>query len=302
MTAISPILERLSREETLHPLFHYTSLTGLMGIMESKTLFVSEARFLNDASEMKYGAQWLSGECVQRLGLRPGEEGQKVQLLKQFAKWIDERIHNHWGANVFVGCFTLNGDQLSQWRGYCPSGKGVSIGFPGQQLGSAVRAQGFMLARCIYDRDPQTSIAGEVVDIVERLGEERGPNQDRSRRHQDQSFYDIFEEIEEDLLQVCCLFKHPAFKEEDEWRAISRAVRSPNTEEVLYREGASMLIPYLELALPLAFGESVMLETIILGPCPHPELSLASLTSFLGSPRVLTPHLMRPSHIPYRDW
>jgi len=46
------------------------------------------------------------------------------------AKSIEDIFkHNVDGFKVFVSFFSESADKLSQWRGYCPSGSGICIGF-----------------------------------------------------------------------------------------------------------------------------------------------------------------------------
>lgn len=77
--------------------FHYTSFAKLFDILEGDSFWASRSRFSNDKTEDRlFGPEWL-------------------------------KENNYYGDNYIV-CFSSNGDALSQWRGYCPSG-GVSIEF-----------------------------------------------------------------------------------------------------------------------------------------------------------------------------
>ncbi len=73
--------------------FHYTSIPVLFNILENDSMWISNTRFSNDGTEEKI---------------------LKVKKLNQ---------HDN-----YMACFCDEGDQLSQWRGYCPSG-GASIEF-----------------------------------------------------------------------------------------------------------------------------------------------------------------------------
>lgn len=46
-------------------------------------------------------------------------------------------------ANVCVASFTEEGDLLSQWRGYCTPGDGLSIGLPSACLAASAHAAGW---------------------------------------------------------------------------------------------------------------------------------------------------------------
>jgi hypothetical protein len=85
--------------------------------------------------------------------------------------------------------------------------------------------------------------------------------------------YEIVEWIEEMLLQLIVTFKHPAFKDEQEWRVIVRpnklAVVNPSQQNIessiKFKQLRGSLVPYVELSprktkLPIAsvyFGPSL---------------------------------------------
>ena len=118
-------------------LYHYTSLTGLMGIVKSGSLYATDIRFFNDAAEMAHAANLIRCEIVRRTDVY----GANTTLLSQFREWVSNRLTN--GHMQFVVSFTANGNILSQWRGYCPKGQGVSIGFHPDVLRMCVNAQSF---------------------------------------------------------------------------------------------------------------------------------------------------------------
>jgi hypothetical protein len=46
---------------SVRTMYHYTSLTGLMGIVEQRNLWVSDIRYLNDSEELRRLGRWLNG-------------------------------------------------------------------------------------------------------------------------------------------------------------------------------------------------------------------------------------------------
>jgi hypothetical protein len=134
------------------------------------------------------------------------------------------------------------------------------------------------------------------------LAEVRGEGTSKSHWGTGQSYYGVFEEVEHDLLRVAALLKDRAFEEEQEWRAVSRVVENYESAPILYREGVSMLIPYMNLLLRIAPEIPVALEQVSIGPTPHPEESTRSVAHFLSrngaTPRRGTGYC----GIPYRTW
>src|SRR5438270_3461004 len=103
-------------------LYHYTSMEGLLSIVKSGRMRASHIRYLNDLSE----AEWLWGIAVRELEkMQSALETETDSDATKILELIDKRR----SGNEFVASFSENGDDLSQWRAYCPSGAGFGIGF-----------------------------------------------------------------------------------------------------------------------------------------------------------------------------
>ena len=96
--------------------YHYTSLETLWSILDSETLWATQARFSNDSEEIKKGMRIMEELCAQ------SPDGS----LKKYANWLRDRGGED--IDCYIACFCGEDDILSQWRGYCRS-DGVSIGF-----------------------------------------------------------------------------------------------------------------------------------------------------------------------------
>lgn len=99
-------------------------------------------------------------------------------------------------------------------------------------------------------------------------------------------------------MRVAVTLKNEAFKEEDEWRLVSRPLRVKYLE---FRPGVSMLIPFFKFAL----GEdrTGFLDSVRIGPTPHPDLAAASVRMLLRRLNVLEPESrVAPTMIPFRSW
>jgi hypothetical protein len=220
-------------------------------------------------------------------------------MLRQFHPWVKNRMSH--GHMVFTASFTTQGDQLSQWRGYCPTAKGVSLGFDPGTLRAAAKAGAFELGRCIYEPSEHDRMAHAVVKWL--LANADRETLDPSLRHPDNSYHDLFESIEASLLQASALVKHPAFQEEQEWRVVSQAHASyRNGSPIHYREGLSMLVPYLNFNLPQTVAGTADLEQVYVGPTPHPVEARESMHRFLVGVGSLPKKPVQWSAIPYRVW
>jgi hypothetical protein len=85
--------------------------------------------------------------------------------------------------------------------------------------------------------------------------------------------------------------------EEREWRIVSGCFPKYTVPEIKFREGASMLLPYIEMALP---ADGLLFDEVILGPTEHNNLSHAALSTYLSNQNVSNTTVS--SGIPYREW
>ena len=113
-------------------LFHYTSSMGLKGIIESAKIWTTKIHYLNDKSELELAFEYIRSEINQQIN--GGKTGRTAEELTDMLGALDSIQE----FNVSVASFTAQGDQLSQWRGYCEVGNGYSLGFDGRRLRAKV--------------------------------------------------------------------------------------------------------------------------------------------------------------------
>lgn len=292
---LAHIADSLFAERPDKVLYHYTSLGALMKIVASGSLHATEIGFFSDAAEMKHAADILRVHIAQRIEA----QSPHTKLLSQLREWIYQRLTH--GHLQFVVSFIANGNLLSQWRGYCPHGRGVSIGFQPELICQAASTQGFRVGRCIYESGAQKDLVENILTSIENLAEKRGENTDLSKRPASQSFHDVFEEIEEDLVRIAALLKHGTFNEEQEWRIVSPIITEHSQAPIEYREGRSMLIPFMEFFLQKDASDLVPLEHVFLGPTPNVDNSMTSLCGFLSKHGTTPKQGVTYCQIPYRE-
>lgn len=101
-------------------LFHYTSAHGLLGILDSGTLWATEASGLNDAAEIVLGQRKVR-ELITAL---PESE------LKSEMQLAVEYVYDANGpdaSDVFVLAASLQHDDANQWRLYADDGRGYCV-------------------------------------------------------------------------------------------------------------------------------------------------------------------------------
>lgn len=103
-----------------------------------------------------------------------------------------------------------------------------------------------------------------------------------------------------DILQLFAIIKNPSFKEEREWRLISKYYDKYTVPDVKFREGASMLVPYTEIKIGGKKSGQPIFERVYLGPSQNINLSMSALSSFLSNKGTCNEVVY--SGIPYREW
>jgi hypothetical protein len=291
---IQDITSRLYAETPQERLYHYTSFTGLLGIVASRALWASDIRYMNDSAELKHTADLIHTEITHRIAAGH----RKPDLLNQFLDWVTHRITN--GHMLFASSFRSNGNLLSQWRGYSRLGKGVSLGFDPAYILRCAQQQSFQIGRCIYCSKSQKLLISQVVDAVEALAEECCTDSGNEGKPDEHSYHSIFHLIESDLLRIAAILKHPSFAEEEEWRIVSPVITDYVKAPVLFREGASMLVPYIEFNLVARGDFPIALEHLFLGPTPNITISMNSLTMFLAKNGIRPDNGISYCQIPFR--
>lgn len=293
MKEIDVLTKSLYADIPLGTLYHYTTFSGLLGIVRSRTLWASDIRYMNDSAELRHTADLIAAEVRERI-----DSGQaNSSLLSQFADWVAHRITN--GHMLFGASFRSHGNLLSQWRGYSLPGKGVSLGFCPEYILRCAARQGFMIGKCIYEPSRQRTLIRQVVDAVERLAADRGgenlPAAERSVLYRD-----AFATMETDLLRIAAILKHPSFREEKEWRIVSPVLTHTGETAIRFREGHAMLVPYIEFDLGVEDGPLIM-DHLYLGPTANINISMNSLRMFLEQHGIVPKRGIDYCQIPFRQ-
>jgi hypothetical protein len=146
--------------------YHYTSARGLLGIMSEKKIYLTDAFFLNDQSELTYGRD-LAVDCLRRRASAEPNENAKLFLSKT-ADVFDPFDDAVLGFRYYVACFCTDGNLLSQWRAYAAPGSGLALGIASAPLVAARNPVGDRLRavfhRMEYDSAKQEQLVNVVID------------------------------------------------------------------------------------------------------------------------------------------
>jgi Protein of unknown function (DUF2971) len=271
------------------PLYHYTKQSGLLGIFGTKQIWATHSQYLNDRREYKH-ALGLVCEEIDRLVATADHQS------RSFLQGMKDGISGIESMNVCVCSFSEERDSLSQWRAYGSGTSGFAIGLPGDFIVAATERLQWYLAPCIYDLSKQRTL---IRSLVEEVLEQCIEGENAGEREMERHYWERGGSLCAYLNRYGPILKDPAFREEKEWRIISRPLMCSG-ELFDFREGNSLLIPYYKL--PLA-GEDLAFRVheVVVGPTPDGERSKCSVRSFLVR-HGLKDVTVEVSSVPYRNW
>lgn len=292
--------DEVLKAEPIKTVYHYTSQTGLLGIVNSKSLWATNIAYLNDAREFYHaidtaykGTEAMLKESTKKLTENELKLLQHIKVHLQLAPMVSSI------PDVYVFCLSEKEDLLTQWRAYCPRNGGFSIGFDCDYLEKLAKEQGFNLIKCDYAISTQPSLIDNLLSkyvMQTRKWTATGDNLENEIQN-------TFGEFVTELFFIAPRIKDQSFQEERDWR-LSGFV--PTFQEGIdFREGTSMITPYYKFKLAQD-DQPVQIQEVIVGPTPHPHLARESAELFLQSMHVcnkdgIVPPL-RLSLLPFCGW
>lgn len=274
-------------------LFHYTTPSGLLGISNSKNIWATDIRFLNDKKEFQHSLD-ITHSIVDEL-FKVNDKPEKLEGINyEFIEYLRFTLRRTWSPEVYVASFTEEGDLLSQWRGYCPKG-GFSIGFYFDSLFQVAQKHDSDLLPCVYDFKIQNQILEELLLLHSKKYDEA--LKDNNQTDSDKLAKTISTDFILSLFALAPMLKHESFKEEKEWRIVSSRLRV--MPEIKFRANESNIIPYIEMSLCQS-EEEINFKKIFLGPSSSNQFSKKSVMQLLKKNRI-PEHAIRLSMTPYRS-
>jgi hypothetical protein len=280
-------------------LFHYTTAGGLIGILQSQSLFATHANFLNDSAECRILSRLLKPQIAGEIAEIVPTLIKRGRLIGDVYKEHGEKIHEMQAEAALDSIFTsiekiapfyitsfcihdptepeYENGLLSQWRGYANGGFAIefdelAIDELGKAENNAHRYQGILTDQVSYDGHSKRAKIEQFKGIgkafLRKLFEDQGGD----------LVQDFGDEIDlhkftRPFLEVLPFLKDPGFSEEREYRIAALCnrpgvaedgdVRTP--KELLFRESKSgSVIPYVPLFAGL--GTKLPIKGILIGP------------------------------------
>jgi hypothetical protein len=271
-------------------LYHYTTLDGFLGILDTGKMWATHIGYLNDTSEQNLVSKLISQKVNERLENPNCVNRDELIEIRDF-------LATPQNNDIFVISFSKDGgDRLSQWRGYSGSA-GVSIGFTAKELARRCNALtteknrkpeiglGAMLREVKYIQSIGEKTSNDEIDNLIRL---------RIAVSGMESPLTPVEIFNRQLSFTAFDLKDAAFNEELETRIV--IFDFPGQSSLKFRIRKSLLIPYVEFDL----GKEMwpLISKIYVGPSPHQRETVSAVKRRIADSRIEVVE----SAIPYRDW
>ena len=235
-----------------HPAYHFTTVAGMRGILESRSFWVTLATASKDSSEIAYALS-RARQLLSRPAPTPDPSfrSEVIELLNVENSALVSML----GWKTYLLSFRTNADGSGHWKEYGDSGEGAALAFAMRPLA----VPGLLFLPVIYDPAQQDRLIGEFVDAVAiqvtRLSQHWPFKEFLALRRLSIHLAAL------GLWTLAPLIKAPNFSDEQEWRLIvvdaeHAEVRHEKnlSSETFHRQFAGRDIPYRKLlydALPL---------------------------------------------------
>ncbi len=252
-------------------LYHYTTSDGLLGILKDNCFWLTNAYYLNDSTEIKYG-----NEIIKKI-IKDRESKYNDEYVKEYINPYIKITHGFSSVvfEAFILCFCEKEDLLSQWRAYSSNFSGYSIGLKTRKIEElnveyTTSYPTTMLRKVEYNEDKQIEITTRVLDCVHTYF--LNIKELKNNKPKEDGIFNVILNI---LLDLSTWFKHPSFSEEKEWRAIRILVRASDRERknIRFRAIKNRIIPYIILKPDQNKGlKTLPIKKIVHAPSPDSGL------------------------------
>jgi hypothetical protein len=295
---VTSFIAPLDIQEPPAVVYHYTNDVGLRGILETGRLWLSDIFSLNDPSELRHGISRAVNILKSKAENGPPET---KRFAEDFAAFLESGVES--SAHFFVVSFSLDGDELGQWRAYADNGHGYALGFDGRALEETfIKENGVRIPNCstfhvMYDDDDV--LAGIHRRIIESMFHlislPRGKRLGRATINA--YMRELGARLSQHVLTAALFFKHKAYKNEKEFRFLQIYMADVTPPDVKRRYRSYEIVKYREFDWRRIKASA--LKRIIVGPATDrgkgTRFAEDCLVAFGAGAVKVT-----PSSIPYR--
>ncbi|MBM7411526.1 hypothetical protein JOE38_001349 [Clavibacter michiganensis] len=263
-------------------LYHYTNAAALIHIVQNRELWATQSNYLNDPTEITFGARALA----LRLAETPAPSGRPEDLLIRAGVLLEEQYFDAHSADLvveersFVTSFSRSDESLTLWRLYAGR-NGFAIGFDQDILLAWLNNSNFFPLDGASEEDEAIKsnyqLFGSVEDVIygetdlEHLVREiQSLNADELKRDQlDTELRSVFQKLS--------YRKHDAFADEREARLVIRIVGHHALDARVRVSGTGSLVSYRTFNFP---REAI--RSITMAPSANASQQRRALESLLS--------------------
>jgi hypothetical protein len=266
---------------------HYTDAAGALNIIKSGAIWATDALFMNDASELQLATDIFRAKLGRWLGQNINLKVNRDAFAHHF--WDAFGGSGELGENpLYIACFCVEDDLLSQWRAYAKGGQGYSMQFDASTL-DAWLDNGAELLSVIYEPERHNRLARDLVVNGINAAKKVRPSGKTIKT----SLYQMAGRITGQLARTFAYrIKHKSFAEEQEWRLVYQAppMEKPGEESKPrpreFRAGERGIVPYVVMDFPPVYHDpnpkpDLPLVSVRTGPTAHPALAARAVRYLL---------------------
>jgi hypothetical protein len=290
-TSIAP----LAGQPAPDVLYHYTNDAGLRGILETGKFWLTDIFYLNDPSELQHGLSVAADVLTREAEIL--DLPKSNTFVKNFVEFLKTGIEST--AHYFVGSFSIDGDDLGQWRAYADNGRGFALGFDGKQMEEEFITSGSNSTFYVsYDTgDLAYRFTSLALFALKALTTQINTESDNALTEYMKQLSIL---LSIHVLRTALLFKHHAYHAEVEFRFLEIFRRDRPVESMQYRQRGYELIKYREFAW--RGQKHGLLKQVVIGPAADPIKARRFVKDCLTAFHINQPQEVEivQSPIPYR--
>lgn len=198
-------------EESPEVLYHYCSLDTFYNIMKNRSIWLSDISKSNDSEELIFMTK-KSREKINQY-FKPSNPNSEIAAQINRTEHALQQFAQNDYLKCWAMCFSEKPDNLGQWRGYADDGRGLCIGFNGEEIQniaeSAAPLEGItdvFLKKVRYGEQECEQYIDRMLSLIVKC--------DLSDRN---SAYQQIKEAILSIIRMAPLYKEETFREE-EWR------------------------------------------------------------------------------------
>lgn len=279
-------------------LYHYTSLAGLRGIVESRGIWASHCRYMNDTREVQHGID-VAIDVLLRV-----KRKKRYFALAEAIEIAVENLKDQAKLDYYIACFSNVDDSLDQWRAYCADG-GVSIEFDLTKRNPFFAMPIFGLSNVIYDERRKREcvlwyLRRYRLEFLKDVTHYKGVVPEDFQKE-----YARFLAL--NIEGICVTFKSSAFVNEFETRLLIHGTRDRDFSKRSFRSNRHFIVPYYstsDLVNKDRSGSQIAPELlpiskVTIAPSEHQQAVAASVDDYLHA-MGYEDIQVRLSTVPYR--